>query len=719
MKRAYISVELAQILQVAERSVQRRAKREGWTSRPRIGRGGGNEWLTDGLPAEVRRKIQAHELQASDEFLPTRHIDSDEISKLTSRWDSAPEWSQERAKARLAVVEAADRFIASCPGKKTAAEVKFCRLYSSDPAQVGVSAEVAAHVKKISAPSLRRFRSLYQKQGLAGLLSGHGANKGNRLAVTPEVRVFVLANLQERPHMTVAMLKNTADGIFGDTAPSEATIRRFVEDFKADNPQLYALLENPKNWKNQYQAAFGDACDAEYFGHVWEMDSTPADVMTADGKRCCIIGCIDVYSRRLVLLCAETSKAVSVAACMRKAMLLWGLPATIRMDNGADYASKHVTAILGAFGITRDNTRLYHGEDKPFIERALGTYTHGLHELLPHYTGHDVRQRAALREQATWAKRVMDRTAGTVEIPLTMEQLQEATNKWLPYYETTERPELGGLHPLARAHSSPRQPTRLVDERILDILLAPIGQRTVGKKGIAYQNRRFSADELVPLVGNVVELREDAENAGRIYVFQRTGRRVKFICTATDAAWDGVRVSSYNAARKRHERNLRDQVKSLKVLSETIDDPSKIIFETGEARVETFQAERGNVRPFQAQADTPEIRAAAQAFAESEPELGLAQQYGHEAEPEPTEPELPDGVVKLPVPTERPAPEPMPMFNTPIEAFDWLCTKEERDGVLSPDHYEWKKTLEKSDSVRDILKLRADTAALSNVERRF
>ena len=45
MKEAYTTQELAPLLGMTRQGVDCRAKREGWQSRPRAGRGGGREWL--------------------------------------------------------------------------------------------------------------------------------------------------------------------------------------------------------------------------------------------------------------------------------------------------------------------------------------------------------------------------------------------------------------------------------------------------------------------------------------------------------------------------------------------------------------------------------------------------------------------------------------------------------------------------------------------------
>ena len=93
------------------------------------------------------------------------------------------------------------------------------------------------------------------------------------------------------------------------------------------------------------------AADVPHFGHTWEMDSTPADVITSDGKRASIVGSIDVYSRRVVAVVSPTSKSAAVAQCIRKGLLAWGIPARIRKDNGKDYASQHIESVTRSLEI--------------------------------------------------------------------------------------------------------------------------------------------------------------------------------------------------------------------------------------------------------------------------------------------------------------------------------------------------------------------------------
>ena len=173
------------------------------------------------------------------------------------------------------------------------------------------------------------------------------------------------------------------------------------------------MIEDPRQWKNKFQPAAGNmAADVPFAGHTWEMDSTPADVMTLDKIRCAIIGGIDVFTRRAKVTVAPTSHSLAIAACMRRGILAWGVPARIRMDNGKDYKSKHVQAITTALQIETPPLPPYTPEAKPFIERFFGTMTRQLEENLPGYVGHSVMERQAIRERRTWGEKIMKRPEG-------------------------------------------------------------------------------------------------------------------------------------------------------------------------------------------------------------------------------------------------------------------------------------------------------------------
>lgn len=691
----YTTKQIATALKVTDRAVRNMAAVDAWPrAGTKPGRGGGKLFEMAALPQDVQSAIVAHEISVRPEFLPQQDIFPERVQSLLDRWQSAQAWNQDLAQQRLAVLQEAEAFVKANPGMgRVQALDRFCAAYNSEKPSG----------PKASRQTLYRWDQAYRRDGLAGLLSERGGNRGLRLAMTPEVRMFVLGHLQAKPHLSSSKLHRMALKRFGSGVPSYPTIYRFVKGWKDDNHELFAMLEDPRRWKNSYLAAHGDrAADVPHYCHTWEMDSTPADVMTADGKRCSVIGCIDIFSRRMVLIVAPTSKAVAIAACIRKAILAWGVPVRIRMDNGKDYKSVHITAVLSALEIERVDTRAYHGEDKPFIERALGTMTHDLHEMLVGYTGHSVAERGALREQKTWASKIM-RPGGPVDVPLTMDELAEISDRWSRQYDVTPHRGINLRTPTSMAEGSRRQPARIRDERVLDILLAPVATRVVGKKGIELDGAFYKAPELVDHMRDTVEVRRDLEDAGIVHVFRKGDG--KFICKASDAALEGVTLGNYLAARRRHNRNIRALARAGRVLSEGMDDPTTLLLPTGE--LETSAPSGDKIVGLQPEADTPAIREARKAERVPASPKGLADELA-------PEPKLPANVSRLP--EREPEPVQRPVFQTAIEAYDWVCELEQSQGRLSVEDAEWKAMLATYPEVQSLLRLRERSEAVATWE---
>lgn len=101
MKEWFSTQELAGTagLPGTERAIQIRAKKELWQSRPRSGRGGGNEYHIGSLPAETQRAIRISQAKkAAADVAPAPKADR---SALWSRYELASDAEREKAKTRL------------------------------------------------------------------------------------------------------------------------------------------------------------------------------------------------------------------------------------------------------------------------------------------------------------------------------------------------------------------------------------------------------------------------------------------------------------------------------------------------------------------------------------------------------------------------------------------------------------------------------------------
>ena len=321
--------------------------------------------------------------------------------------------------------------------------------------------------------------------------------------------------------------------------PSVRTIQHWTKQWKEKNKVLWAHLRDPDAARGRYGASVGRADEGvNSLNALWEIDATKADVLLSDGQRHTILGIIDVWSRRMLLHVTRTSPSTAVCTALRRAILAWGVPGAVRCDNGKEFISHHTRTALTDLGIEQKTAPPFQPERKPFIERALGTFSHDLLELLPGFCGHDVSDRQAIRSRRSFSARFGQ--GENAEGRLSPEAFQEFCDKWCALYASRPHQGLGGLTPASRA-SSWIGPVRMIeDEHALDILLsepAQGGVRTVHKKGISVGGLWHVAADLGAYIGRRVRIRLDEGDAGKIFVFSTDGT---FLCEAVCPKRAGV-----------------------------------------------------------------------------------------------------------------------------------------------------------------------------------
>lgn len=190
---------------------------------------------------------------------------------------------------------------------------------------------------------------------------------------------------------------------YGDTMPSYDVLNKYFKEWKIENPALHEMSVNPDRAKNKYLAAWGDmSAKAKYRNHFWELDSTPADVICDDGKRYTVLSAVDIHTRRSVFHVCETSSSFTISQLLRKAILKFGIPENVVIDNGKDYTSNHFHSICSALKINMIVVEPFSGECKPHVERIFGTLSRELFEQIPGYIGHNVGQREELQARLEW-----------------------------------------------------------------------------------------------------------------------------------------------------------------------------------------------------------------------------------------------------------------------------------------------------------------------------
>ena len=103
--------------------------------------------------------------------------------------------------------------------------------------------------------------------------------------------------------------------------------------------------------------------------------------------------------------------------------------------------STHAPLSRTSGGIAQETAPPFQPERKPFIERALGTFSHDLLELLPSFCGHGVSDRQAIRSRRSFSTRFGQ--GENAEGRLNPEAFQEFCDKWCALYASRPHQGLG------------------------------------------------------------------------------------------------------------------------------------------------------------------------------------------------------------------------------------------------------------------------------------
>lgn len=474
-------------------------------------------------------------------------------------------------------------------------------------AEIPVSAAVRAAYPEISPRSAQRWVLDYEKGNFEALVDRrNGSDKKGKNVFTaiPLLGAYAKKILLERPGIrteqlcallgTAAICSQTGEVLF--PAPSYDQVWRFQTAWIKENHDLYLQATNPDAFKNSVMLAFGSySDDVTALNQRWEMDATPTDWMLIDEdgikRRYNVSVIIDIWSRRMIVVVAKTPKTQTHCTALRIALLAWGVPSEIVTDNGQDYQSEHFKRVLGALGITQITRNPFSPEEKPHVERGIGTLNHSMLEILPNFIGHNVAERKAIEARKSFAERLAKRGevidfADVVDGACSGEALQKHINTWLQgSYEHNAHGGLDGKTPFARAASWAGEVRRIKDERALDILLArPAGgPRTLQKKGIKIDGAWFISPALASIeMGSSLDIYE-MPDLGQVVVYHRG----EFLCIAQNAARLGVeRIVVAKQADQAQKERIRDERKRVKAETKGLPSTDELLARHLEERAE-------------------------------------------------------------------------------------------------------------------------------------
>ena len=328
-------------------------------------------------------------------------------------------------------------------------------------------------------------------------------------------------------------------------------LRSWITQFRKQNPQKWLMYMEPDRIKGMVTPAFGSRSQGVVLpNQIWEIDSLNVDLVlkyqcqlsqNLKIKRYSLVGCIDLFTRRAMLLLSDTSKAEAVCQLLAAAILKWGVPEGVRTDCGKEYLSCRVKRFLANLNISTNNLRCLpgHPEQKPFIERFNRTFQHRDLPKLPGFIGHNVAERQALRANPDWNETV-------IELAMMPEDFQAWCNAWCIQYE--QRPHgrtgigLEGRSPievLAAVANRGWEMAQIHNPRELDFLMmaAPTkdGMRIVGRQGISLNGRLYVAGELGDWIGKRVYVCFSPQDFAYIHIY-KSSSLTEYLCSRLETS---------------------------------------------------------------------------------------------------------------------------------------------------------------------------------------
>ena len=464
-------------------------------------------------------------------------------------FNEAPEWNQEFALAKQDVLKCCDDFLAAHPqlGKGKGRQ-RFVELFNNGLIHEGLRVRVKDG--EISKDKLRNWRKGFEKKGLVGLLYEWN-NGGDR--IDPEVREKI-EWLVWKNHLCRFMdvFEDLELLVDNNKRPSYSTVRNYVMKYKADNWAALVLHhEGKKGLRDRnMEVALGRADENDVQPNQrWELDTTIADIFTgrkvqdvllktSDGKRCKIIGIIDVYSRSVRFFLVENENSLMVGQTIKDRILAWGLPEEIVIDNGKPYKNGRILNGLRSLRIAVHICIPGNPIEKPHIERVFRTLTEKLFRRLPGYSGNSVQNRP-----------------NEIKVRYSKRELQDLMDRYVTnvYAETVHSST--GQRPRERMSPSGFTP-KMVSEHDLDILLMEKFERTVGRGFIAFDNGKFFHPKLPE--GRKVTIRVNDFEASELLVFIDN----RPLCTAVDYSRQNKTPQELKEAKKARNNELKTRIKA-------------------------------------------------------------------------------------------------------------------------------------------------------------
>lgn len=217
---------------------------------------------------------------------------------------------------------------------------------------------------KFSPLTLKKWYWKYTDGGLEALIPQARMDLGRSRALSEDVCRQIHAYREKFPYITGKKIyeKLVAEGYMKETDASVDTVYRYLKaaDLTKEGMPAQECL----------------AFEFEHANDCWQADTTMGPTIVYEGRhrQTYLIAFIDDASRLLVH--GEfffEDNAVNMQNAFQKAVLKFGVPKRIFVDNGSSYQNHQLDWICAELGIVKIHSRPYHPRGKAKVERSHRT----------------------------------------------------------------------------------------------------------------------------------------------------------------------------------------------------------------------------------------------------------------------------------------------------------------------------------------------------------
>lgn len=223
----------------------------------------------------------------------------------------------------------------------------------------------------ITKRTLRKYLQDFREKGAISLVRKPRKDKGVLRKVKPELIVKVKELLKQNPDRSIPLIMRLL--------AADSQTKGLVTDISAGSiyNQLRKEGYNLHKERNSRMSQPFRKFAAEYCNQLWQGDARhgimlPHPAKKGKQKRTYLFAWIDDYSRKILFAKYYwDEKLPRLEDCLRQAILRWGIPEKIYVDNGSVYISHQFTCIVNKIGIRKIHHPPYQAWCKGKVEAVM------------------------------------------------------------------------------------------------------------------------------------------------------------------------------------------------------------------------------------------------------------------------------------------------------------------------------------------------------------